>query len=65
MKIFTRNELFRMFLAENNAPIRIGQMIFKSISDEHLVNMFGLKVLRKGYFVSNPWEGFLRIKNSN
>jgi hypothetical protein len=52
MKIFTRNELFRMFLAENNASIRIGQMIFKSISDENLANMFGLTLLRKGYFVS-------------
>ena len=63
--IFTRNDLFKLFLKENNAPIRIGQMIFKSISDEHLADMFGLKVLRKGYFVSNPGEGFLRIKNSN
>ena len=52
MKTFTRNELFRMFLAENKVSIRIGQMLFKSISDEHLANMFGLKVLRKGYFVS-------------
>jgi len=50
--IFTRNDLFKLFLKENNASIRIGQMLFKSISDEHLANMFGLKVLRKGYFVS-------------
>lgn len=36
MKIFTRNELFKMFLAENNTSIRIGQAMFKSISDEKL-----------------------------
>ncbi len=52
MKIITRNELFKMFLAENNTSIRIGQAMFKSISDENLANMFGLTLLRKGYFVS-------------
>ena len=50
--IITRNELFKQFLAENNASIRIGQMMFKGITDESLANMFGLILLRKGYFVS-------------
>jgi hypothetical protein len=52
MQIITRNELFKQFLAENNASIRIGQLVFKSISDEHLANMFGLKQLSKGRFLT-------------
>jgi hypothetical protein len=50
MKIFTRSQLFQLFRQENELPVLMAQMIFKSMTDEDLAQGYGMKVLRKGYF---------------
>lgn len=47
----TRNQIFQWFRKENeHMEEQILIAIFKSMTDEKLANMYGLKILRKGYF---------------
>jgi hypothetical protein len=50
MKIFNRSQLFQLFRQENELPVLMAQLIFKSMTDIELAEGYGLKVLRKGYF---------------
>lgn len=49
--MITRNELFRYFCSENKGiQFRILASVFVKTKDYELAEIYGLKVLRKGYF---------------
>lgn len=49
--MITRNKLFKSFCSENdNQPYNTLMAVFKSTTDEQLAELYGLRILRKGYF---------------
>lgn len=50
-KIFTRNDLFREFCKENSGEsITLLQLAFNHLTDIQIMEYYGMKLLRKGYF---------------
>ena len=50
--MITRHNLFLMFLEDmkETASFEMIEMLFNSLTDTDLMVMFGLKLIRKGYF---------------
>ena len=49
--MITRNDLLIFFKAEYLLNDNEARQIFKGISDLELADIYGLKIIRKGYFV--------------
>jgi len=49
--MITRIELLRFFKTEYLLNDNEARQIFRSISDLELADIYGLKIIRKGYFV--------------
>ena len=47
----TRHDLFKLFLSESQLHAHTAQAIFSSMTDEELAKIYGLKVIRRGYYV--------------
>ena len=51
-QVINRHQLFKYFCDSSGLQKRTVQMVFAGITDEQLAQMYGLRVLRKGYFIN-------------
>jgi hypothetical protein len=48
----TRHDIFKYFCNENKElPLSLLRIVFSSTSDSDLAELYGLTIIRKGYFV--------------
>jgi CO dehydrogenase/acetyl-CoA synthase epsilon subunit len=53
IKMITKNELLKQFMAEFKLPFVAAASIFKTLTEADIEKEFNVKQLRRGYYVRN------------